>query len=126
MWLAIIIAVLVVIGAVLLFTNTNKTPSIGNNNPGTSTNTGTGGKTYNVDIQNLAFSPAGLTIKSGDTITWTNKDAVAHQIISDSGNEISSPSLSQGTPYSHKFTTPGTYRYHCSIHPSMTGTVVVQ
>jgi plastocyanin len=61
------------------------------------------------------------------TLTWTNYDGVAHTVTDsaltptfDSGN------ISQGTSYSLTLTIPGTYAYHCSIHPGMTGTIVVQ
>ncbi|HTW97027.1 MAG TPA: cupredoxin family copper-binding protein [Candidatus Methylomirabilis sp.] len=76
-----------------------------------------------VSIQNFSFNPSSLTVSVGTTVVWTNNDPVPHQIGSDSFN--SSP-LSQGGTFSHKFTTAGTYDYHCTIHPSMTGTITVQ
>ncbi|MEI8060664.1 MAG: plastocyanin/azurin family copper-binding protein, partial [Ferruginibacter sp.] len=77
-------------------------------------------------IQNFAFSPSTLTIKVGDSVTWKNQDSASHTIVSDSGSEISSSSLSNGGIYTHTFSIAGTYNYHCSIHPSMKGKVVVQ
>ena len=78
-------------------------------------------------IQNFAFSPATLTVPSGTTVTWTNNDSPTHTITSDAGDPVdfSSGSLAPGASYQFTFTTPGTYAYHCSIHPSMKGTVVV-
>ena len=69
-----------------------------------------------------------LTIRTGTTVTWTNQDSAPHQIASDSGSPLSfsSDSLSNGASYQVTFAEPGTYSYHCAIHPSMKGTVVVQ
>lgn len=82
-------------------------------------------QTFNVNIQNFAFNPSSLSINSGDTIVWKNMDSVSHTIISDSGNEISSNSLSNGDIYSHTFNQKGTFDYHCSIHPSMKAKIIV-
>jgi len=80
-----------------------------------------------VTIQNFAFSPATITVKPGTTVTWTNQDGASHTITSDSTPAaFSSATLANGATYQFTFTAPGTYPYHCSIHPSMTGTVVVQ
>lgn len=78
-----------------------------------------------VTIQNFAFSPATLTIKSGTTVTWTNMDSAPHTVTSDSG-AFSSPQLSNGGSFSFTFNTAGTYSYHCSNHPYMKGTITVQ
>jgi plastocyanin len=75
-------------------------------------------------IQNLAFSPDPITIALGSTVTWTNLDGVAHTVTADDGSWGSSM-LGQGGTYSHVFTSPGSYTYHCAIHPYMMGTVVV-
>lgn len=83
-------------------------------------------KIENIVINNFAFSPSSFTIKKGDTIIWTNMDSASHTVVSDSGNEISSGSISKGKTYSHTFDNIGTFSYHCSIHPSMKGTIVVQ
>jgi len=79
-----------------------------------------------VFIQNTAFSPSSITVAVNTTVKWTNKDNLSHTVTSntalfDSG--IIGPS--SGT-YSHQFTTAGTFPYHCSIHSSMNGTVIVQ
>jgi plastocyanin len=84
-------------------------------------------QTYDVTIQNFAFSPANLSIKAGDTVRWTNRDSTAyHTVTSDSGgSELISDVLGDGASFSHKFTTAGTFPYHCSIHTSMKGTITV-
>lgn len=78
-----------------------------------------------VSIQNYAFSPSTLTVKAGTTVTWTNSDSVSHNIVSDSG-VFESPSIANGQTYSYTFNTPGTFSYHCGIHPSMKASIIVQ
>jgi plastocyanin len=75
-----------------------------------------------VKIVNFTFSPAVITVHAGQTVEWTNRDAVAHTV--DLSGVISNV-LNRGDTYTQRFTAPGTYRYICSIHPFMRGTVVV-
>ncbi|OPX61772.1 MULTISPECIES: cupredoxin family copper-binding protein [unclassified Methanoregula] len=81
-----------------------------------------------ITIQNFAFDPPALTVKAGTVVMWTNQDSAPHAIVSDTGSPetFSSDTLSTGRSYSFTFNRPGTYPYHCSIHPSMTGTIVVE
>jgi plastocyanin len=81
--------------------------------------------THAVAIADFAFSPATLTITAGDTVTWTNEDPVVHTATSATG-AFDSGDLAQGESFSLTFTTPGTYAYLCTPHPSMTGQIVVQ
>ena len=81
--------------------------------------------THYIDIQNYAFSPSTITINVGDTIVWTNYDAASHTVTSDDGI-FNSGSITQGNTWSYTFTNAGTFGYHCSPHPGMTGTVIVQ
>ena len=83
------------------------------------------GATHAVAIADFAFSPATLTITAGDTVTWTNEDAIAHTATSTT-SAFDSGLLNQGESFSLTFTTPGTYDYLCTPHPSMTGRIVVQ
>ena len=80
-----------------------------------------------ITIKSFSFSPQEMTVKQGTTVTWMNQDPVPHTIVSDAGapEAISSEPISQGASFSFTFTKPGTYPYHCSIHPSMTGSVIV-
>lgn len=80
------------------------------------------GKIVEVKIQNSAFNPASVTIITGDTVRWTNKDSIAHTV---RGPGFDSEVLEEGDTYEYLFTDAGTYNYNCSIHPSMKGTVVV-
>ena len=78
-----------------------------------------------VSIANFAFAPASVSVNAGDTVTWTNNDAgVPHTATAD-GGAFNSGTLASGASFSHTFTAAGTFAYHCNIHPSMTGTVVV-
>jgi len=96
--------------------------------------TGTGGNGYTTEtstpgvnevfIQGMAFSPATITVTAGTTITWTNKNAVTHNVTSNPAL-FSSGAMGNGATYSFTFTDKGTFSYSCTIHPSMTGTVVV-
>jgi plastocyanin len=101
-------------------------PPASNQNSNSSNSTQTESKKANeVEIQDMAFKPSSLTTKKGLTITWTNKDSVSHTVTSDSGNELASGTIAPGATYSHTFSTVGTFSYHCSIHPNMTGTITV-
>lgn len=76
-------------------------------------------------IKNFAFSPATLTVSAGTKVTWNQQDGAPHTVTADDGS-FSSGTLAQGQSYSFTFATPGTYTYHCAIHPMMKGTVIVQ
>jgi plastocyanin len=91
--------------------------------PGTTTAGGAGGA--QVVMKNTAFDPATVTIKAGESVTWTNEDPMNHTVTADNG-EFDSGNLGQGATFSFTFDKAGTYPYHCSIHPTMKGTVVVQ
>jgi plastocyanin len=77
-----------------------------------------------VTIQNFAFSPAIVTIKTGTTVIWTNRDQDSHTVSAMSG-AFHSPTLNTGQSYQYTFTRPGRFDYLCTIHPFMTATVVV-
>jgi plastocyanin len=86
---------------------------------------GGAGATVDIAIQSFTFTPATLTVAAGTEVKWTNMDSVGHNIVSDDGATIKSPMLAQGESYSQVFNTPGTYAYHCGVHPKMVGTIVV-
>lgn len=120
MWKIAIIAVLLIIAGGILI-------SRGPEEKSSSSLPGSGkGEVYNVTIRGMAFSPTPLAINTGDTVVWKNFDSVAHTVTSDTGLEMQSGQIKQGESYSHTFTAPGTYSYHCLIHPYMKGTVVVR
>ena len=77
-----------------------------------------------VKIDNFTFGPQELKVKSGTTVTWTNEDDIPHTVVSP--NNFRSKPLDSEDKFSFTFTTPGTYKYFCSLHPHMTGTIVVE
>jgi len=80
---------------------------------------------YRVKIDNFSFTPATLTVPAGTKVTWTNRDDVPHNVIS-VDRKFASPVLDTDEEFSYLFTDPGAYEYYCSIHPKMTGKVLVQ
>jgi 3',5'-cyclic-AMP phosphodiesterase len=79
-----------------------------------------------VGIDNFAFTPRVLTVKAGTEVTWVNDDDVPHIIFNVQQKFPESPVLDTGRRYAYRFSTPGTYDYYCTIHPKMTGTIVVR
>lgn len=77
-----------------------------------------------VAIANFAFSPASANVAVGGFVTWTNNDGATHTVTFDSGPDCGSVSSGGGTKTA-QFETAGSYTYHCKIHPSMKGTIVV-
>ena len=78
-----------------------------------------------VKIDNFAFAPHHLTVKAGTTVTWTNEDDIPHTVTS-SKKVFRSKALDTNDKFSFTFTTPGEYKYFCSVHPHMTGAIVVE
>jgi len=77
-----------------------------------------------VTIDNFSFGPQELTVAAGTTVTWTNRDDIPHTVVSTDG-VFKSKVRDTDDKFSYTFTKPGTYPYFCSIHPKMTGKVVV-
>jgi plastocyanin len=78
-----------------------------------------------VKIDNFSFGPQELTVAAGTTVTWTNRDDIPHTVVSSDG-VFKSKVRDTDEKFSYTFTKAGTYPYYCSIHPKMTGKVVVQ
>jgi plastocyanin len=81
-------------------------------------------ETTNVMIDNFTFEPAQLTVKVGTTVTWKNRDDIPHTVVS--AGKFRSKTMDTEDSYSFTFTAAGDYRYFCSLHPHMTGTVRVE
>jgi plastocyanin len=80
-----------------------------------------------VKIDNFSFGPVTLTVPVGATVTWTNRDDIPHTVVStDDPKTFKSKVLDTDEKFSFTFNKPGTYSYFCSIHPKMTGKVIVQ
>ena len=78
-----------------------------------------------VKIDNFAFAPQRIVVQAGTTVTWTNADDAPHTVVSTT-KLFKSSALDTEDKFSFTFATPGTYEYFCSLHPHMTGTVVVE
>jgi plastocyanin len=87
--------------------------------------TGTVATPGQVEISNFAFNPTSSTIKVGDKVTWTNKDSTTHTVTADD-KSFDSGDLAPGATFSFTFSKAGSVPYHCKIHSSMHGTIVVQ
>ena len=89
-------------------------------------NTGASQVKINEQDEKYRFDPAVLTIRKGATVVWTNISDAPHTVTSDSGTLLASSTVTpSGGTFRFTFTQPGTYHYHCTIHPSMQGTIVV-
>ncbi len=80
-----------------------------------------------VTIDQHMFMPATITVHPGEKVTWVNKDEDVHNVTSDDqGRSFRTPLLDTGESATLTFASPGTFHYHCSVHPDMTGTVIVK
>ena len=114
MWVAGVAAP-VMIAMLLLFAGS---PSVKASNEPTAANAA-------VKIDNFVFGPQTLTVPVGTTVTWTNSDDIPHTSVSTEG-VFKSKVLDTDEKFSYTFTKAGTYAYYCTIHPKMTGQIVVQ
>jgi plastocyanin len=85
-----------------------------------------GNKQNRIEIKDFAFSPQTITVKSGETITWINRDEEPHTIVSVEKQFKKSSALDTDQEFTITAGAPGTYTYFCSVHPKMTGTIVVE
>ena len=77
-----------------------------------------------VMIDNFTFEPAQLTVKVGTTVTWTNRDDIPHTVVS--AGKFRSKAMDTDGNFEFTFTSAGEYKYFCSLHPHMTGTIKVE
>jgi len=81
--------------------------------------------THTVNIKGMKFTPASVTIKAGDSVSWDNGDQRDHTVVAADGS-FTSGNIGAGNTFSFTFTKPGKYEYACSLHPRMRGVVIVQ
>jgi plastocyanin len=86
---------------------------------------GTTAKQNKIEIKDFAFTPQTLTVKSGQTVTWINRDEEPHTVVSVEKQFKKSTALDTDQEFTITAGAPGTYTYFCSVHPKMTGTIVV-
>jgi plastocyanin len=88
------------------------------------------GKTATVDMKNIQFNPKALTVSKGTTVTWTNSDSVGHDVTKETGPgpkfQSGTGDIGSGETYKVTFNDPGTIKYECTVHPGMTGEIVVK
>lgn len=94
--------------------------------PSTAAKPATKGGAVVVDMKNIAFAPKTITVRQGQRIRWDNLDTVDHNVVADSGASFHSSEFGQGGTYEFRATRPGTIQYECTLHPGMTGTIVVR
>ena len=97
---------------------TNDTPAV---QSGAQADAGT-----SVAISGMQFQPTTIKVKSGESVTWVNNSAMPHTVTGANGSGLASQTMGNGGAFEHTFTEPGTYSYVCALHPSMTGTVIVE
>jgi plastocyanin len=85
----------------------------------------TGNQQNRIEIKDFAFNPQTLTVKSGEKITWINRDEEPHTVVSVGKKFKKSTALDTDETFTLTAGAPGTYTYFCSVHPKMTGTIVV-
>jgi plastocyanin len=110
LWMVVMVTVVALSGCTQTNTPTNSSSNLGPNQ---------------IAIENFAFNPSTLTVKVGTTVTWTNLDSTNHPVASDTG-VFNSGTLKNGQSYSYIFNQTGSYPYHCTVHPSMIGTITVE
>jgi plastocyanin len=122
----VVVLVLMLAGAIYFAQRSDN--NISSTNSDTTTSSGTdqeisGGS---ITMTNMLFTPSQITVQKGAAVTWTNSDTVVHTVVADLGNGPDSGDIAPGSSYSYTFTDTGSYQYHCSLHPSMRGTIVVK
>jgi plastocyanin len=134
--IAIVVVVILAVGGWAIYDHgkSNNNSSYGNNSTTTQTNTSNPPPSSNqptegaITIKNMMFTPSQITVAKGGTVTWTNNDTTAHKVVDDLSN-VGGPNsgdIAPGATYSFTFNKTGSFQYHCSIHPSMRGTIVVK
>ena len=83
-------------------------------------------KENKIEIKDFAFNPKTLTVKSGEKVTWINRDEEPHTVVSVEKQFKKSTALDTDQEFTITAGAPGTYTYFCSVHPKMTGTIIVE
>lgn len=120
-------SLVVIAGMALLFAGCGggSSPSASAGSSGSSSQAPSGGSSSAVKISNFKFSPASVTVKHGARVTVTNRDSAAHTATADDGHSFDTGNLADGASQTISVSKPGSYPYHCTIHPFMHGTLVV-
>ncbi len=135
---AIVLAIIISVGGGFLYLNMSSddstatttdttTQKTADSSTETQASTAPSSSTKNeIDISDMAFSPASTTVTRGTTVTWMNNDSVAHTVTADNGTGgLNSGTVKPGETYTFTFNEAGTFTYHCEFHSDMKGTVTV-
>jgi plastocyanin len=130
----IIVIILIAAGALALTHKSNTNNSSANNTPSNPSNNSASSNASNqssagaINISNMMFTPSQITVAKGGAVTWMNNDSTTHTVTDDLSNAggPASGDIAPGQSYSFTFNKAGSFQYHCSIHPSMRGTIVVK
>lgn len=115
----IVLGILIVGAVIAYFSLSNKGPDTSSLSAKQSQNV--------IVISNSAFSPAELTIRAGDIVTWVNQGTASHTVTSDKLGELNSILIKAGQSFSHQFNVTGEFAYHCEVHPLlMRGNITVR
>ena len=87
---------------------------------------GVAGGGTEVSMESIKFAPESVSVKAGDTITWTNNDSVGHDVTGDNFKSGDPGAMQNGDTYENTFDKAGTFEYVCTVHPGMEGTITVQ
>jgi len=87
---------------------------------------GTAAKSAAVMMKNIQFNPKTVSVPKGGTVKWTNDDSVGHDVTGSDFKSGAAGGLSQGDAFSHTFNQAGSFKYRCTVHPGMEGTVTVK
>ena len=87
---------------------------------------GGGGGGAEVSMEGIKFVPADVTVKPGDTVTWTNNDSVGHDVTGDNFKSGDAGAMQGGDTFEFTFDKAGTFDYVCTVHPGMEGSVTVK
>ena len=130
--LIVIMVVVLAIGGLAIYDHnkSNNGPAYSNNSSNNSAQSQTNQSSASgaITIKNMMFTPSQISIAKGGTVTWTNNDSTVHRVVDDLTN-VGGPAsgdIQPGSTYSFTFNKTGSFQYHCSIHPSMRGTIVVK
>ncbi|MCL5410932.1 MAG: cupredoxin domain-containing protein [Patescibacteria group bacterium] len=117
-FIVVVVIAILAVGGYYIYKSSYSKPNQSTNSSSSSVSTNS------INISNFSFDPASITVKAGSSITFTNNDGTNHTVTADNGKF--DQSVSSGKTTAVTITEPGTYNYHCSIHSSMKGTIIVQ
>jgi len=123
--IAVIVVVILAVGGWAIYDHHKSNSNTNSSSSNSSQSVASSGA---INIKNMMFTPSQISIQKGGTVTWTNNDNIVHTVVDDLSN-VGGPSsgdIQPGGTYSFTFNKTGSFQYHCSIHPSMRGTIVVK